>query len=235
MIPSLRTRRTTATALLLGPAAYLAAEAVSAAAWTDPAYSYSYNWISDLGSSTNGTFEGREINSPLYAVMNAGLLAQGLLLALGLLLLSRQLPTRLRRTTVALTAATTAGYLLLAVFHGSPDAAENGTLALHFLGAALAIIGGNAIAILLGAHWWQQPQHRGLGHASVLLGVLGLLAVAALFLTMASDAPSGLIERISVYTVLAWQARTALELLLTRHETAPPAPAPDTRIPAASH
>lgn len=223
MPTQLRSTRAAAAALLLGPAVYLTAEAVSAAAWTSPTYSYLHNWISDLGASTNGTFQDREINSPLYQVMNAGFMIQGLLFAVGVLTVASRLPGRLRRNAIALTTATTAGYVLLAVFHGSPEAAEDGTLALHYLGATLAILGANALAIMLGAHWWNDPANRSLGHASVPLGILGLIAVVALFSTMGSSLPAGLIERVSVYTAVAWQVRVALQLLLAGRRT----PGPD--------
>ena len=226
-------RRTAATALLIGPAVYLTAEAVSAAAWSNPTYSYLQNWISDLGSSTQGTFEGREINSPLYQIMNGGFLIQGLFFAAGMLLIARGLPRRLRRTTIALAVATTVGYALLAIFHGSSQAAEDGTLALHYLGATLAIIGANALAIVLGAHWWNDPENRSLGHASVPLGILGLVAVVALFSTMNSNLPSGLIERVSVYTAVLWQVRVAVQLLLPLPKT--PQPAPAVRVTVAQH
>lgn len=226
---------TAAAALLLGPAVYLTAEAVSAAAWTHPTYSYLHNWISDLGSSTTGTFQGREIDSPLYQVMNAGFLIQGLLFAAGALAIAGRLLGRLRRTAVALTVATTTGYVLLAVFHGSPAAAEDGTLALHYLGATLAILGANALAIVLGAHWWNDPANRSLGHASVPLGILGLIAVIALFSTMGSGLPAGLIERVSVYTAVAWQVRVALQLLLTGRRTSGPDAGVTPGVLAAAH
>jgi len=181
---------------------YLTAEAASAAAWTTPTYSYLQNWISDLGSSTTGTFQGREIASPLYQVMNAGFLVQGLLFAVGVLAIASRLPGRLRRTTIALAVAMTTGYVLLAVFHGSPAAAENGTLAPHYLGATLAILGANALAIVLGAHWWNDPANRSLGHASVPLGVLGRSRIrwsrTAMTLstsTSTSTEPPGVAER----------------------------------------
>jgi hypothetical membrane protein len=215
MNPSPRHRRLIAAALLLGPAAYLGAEAVAAAAWSDPDYSYARNWISDLGSTTVGTFQGRQIDSPLHAVMNAGFVVHGALFALGLLLVSRDLPSRPRRAVVDVTLATTAGYVLLAVFPSTPEAAGNGTLALHFLGAVLAIIGGNALAVMLGLHWRKGPTHRRLGLVGILLGALGLVAVVVLVATMGTGAPAGLIERVSVYTVVAWQIAMAVAVLTT--------------------
>lgn len=230
-----RSARTAAAALLLGPAVYLTAEAVSAAAWTHPTYSYLHNWISDLGSSTTGTFQGREIDSPLHQVMNAGFLLQGLLFAIGALAIAGRLPRRVRRTTTALTVATAIGYALLAVFHGSPQAAEDGSLALHYLGATLAILGANALAIVLGVHWWNDPAHRSLGHASVPLGVLGLVAVVVLFSTTNSGLPAGLIERVSVYTAVVWQVRVALHLLLAGRRIPGPDAGARRGVLAAAH
>ena len=68
---------------------YLAAESVSARAWTAPGYSYAGNWISDLGAPAVEVFHGRAVNSPLHAVMNAAFLADGLLFLLGAILLAR--------------------------------------------------------------------------------------------------------------------------------------------------
>ena len=205
--------RVAAAALLGGPALYLAAETVSAAAWTTPSYSYLHNWVSDLGSSTTGVFQGREIDSPLYVVMNAGFLVQGLLFALGLLIVVSRLHGRLRRTGVVLTVGTTIGYVLLACFHGSAQAAEDGTLALHFLGATLAILGANTLAIVLGVVWRRNAATRSLGGASIALGVIALIAVVVLFSSMGSGLPAGLIERVSVYISVLWPVGLAVQLL----------------------
>ena len=67
---------------ILGPALYLAAEAITAAAWKTPSYSYADNWISDLRSATAGEFQGRELDSPLHVVMNSGFIIQGILFGL---------------------------------------------------------------------------------------------------------------------------------------------------------
>jgi hypothetical membrane protein len=99
-------RTLTAAALLTGSAVYLAAEAIAASAWKQPTYSYADNWISDLGSATAGVFRGRELNSPLHAVMNSGFLIQGLLFGLGALLLSRTLSGRIRTFTAVMAVVT---------------------------------------------------------------------------------------------------------------------------------
>lgn len=81
-----------AAALALGPLLFLAAEGAAATAWDGPTYSYVRNWISDLGVSVAGVFEGRAISSPLHDVLNAGLVAHGVLLLVGVALLVTVLP-----------------------------------------------------------------------------------------------------------------------------------------------
>ncbi|WAT03430.1 hypothetical protein O1V64_13350 [Rouxiella badensis] len=52
----------------LGGVQYLLAEWVSAAGWHSPAYSYSQNYISDLGIP---------LRSPLHSIMNGGFALEG--------------------------------------------------------------------------------------------------------------------------------------------------------------
>lgn len=214
---STRLRRLTGVLLLVGAILYVAAEAIAAAAWRTPTYSYVQNWISDLGSTTQGTFQGRLINSPLHDVMNAGFIVQGLLFAAAAIMLAQPLSRGLRVFTVVIGSIVAIGYLLLGIFHGSATAAADGTLAWHFTGAALAIIGANALAVILGIHWWKHPATRRLGHASVPLGIIGLVATIVLMVTMNSDAPSGLIERLAVYPIVVFQIRSALHYLAPTH------------------
>jgi hypothetical membrane protein len=210
-----------AAAFLLGPVIYLAAEAISAAAWKSPDYSYADNWISDLGSATSGVFQGRELNSPLHVVMNSGFIIQGLLFGIAAVLLARTINGR--RTFTAVTGIVTMiGYILVGTFHGSLQAQQNGTLALHFTGATLAILGGNVLALVLGIHWRKTPQTRLIGLISIALGAFGLVSVTALFLTFDAGLPSGAIERGSVYTIVIWQIAVAIALLRSRADSRAP-------------
>jgi hypothetical membrane protein len=205
-----------AAAFLLGPVIYLAAEAISAAAWKSPTYSYADNWISDLGSATAGVFQGRELNSPLHDVMNSGFVVQGILFGIAAVLLSRTMSGRFRTFTAVTGVVTMIGYILVGTFHGSLQAQQNGTLALHFTGATLAILGGNVLALVLGLHWRKTPETRLIGLVSIIVGAFGLVAVTALFLTFDSGLPSGAIERGSVYTIVIWQLAVAVALLRNR-------------------
>ena len=209
-------RTLTAGVFLVGSAIYLAAEAISAAAWKSPTYSYADNWISDLGSATAGVFQGRELDSPLHAVMNSGFIIQGILFGIATVLLSRTITGRLRSFTAVMGVVIAVGYALVGTFHGSLQAQQNGTLPLHFTGATLAILGGNVLALRLGLHWRKAAETRQIGVVSVILGALGLVAVTVLFLTFNADVPSGLIERTSVYTIVGWQVAVAVTLLRSR-------------------
>src|SRR4051812_99989 len=176
-------RRTIAGVFLLGSVVYLAAEAIAAAAWKSPTYSYAENWISDLGSATSGVFQGRELNSPLHVVMNAGFIIQGLLVGFAIVLLSRTIIGRMRLFTAVMGVVIAVGYILVGTFHGSLQAQQNGTLPLHFTGAGLAIFGGNALALALGLHWRKSAGTRTLGLLSIVVGAFGLLAAVVLMST----------------------------------------------------
>jgi hypothetical membrane protein len=206
-------RTLTAGAFLLGSVVYLAAEAIAAAGWKSPSYSYAQNWISDLGSATAGVFQGRELNSPLHVVMNAGFIIQGLLVGFAIVLLSRTIVGRTRRFTSIMGVVIAIGYVLVGTFHGSLQAQQDGTLPLHFTGAALAIFGGNALALVLGLHWRKSAGTRTLGLLSAVVGGLGLLAAVVLMSTFNADVPSGLIERCSVYSIVLWELLVAVALL----------------------
>jgi hypothetical membrane protein len=207
------TRPLSAAAFLAGSVIYVTAEAIAASAWTDPPYSYAYNWISDLGSATAGVFQGRQLDSPLNVFMNSGFIIQGLLFGFGAFLLSRTVTGRMRTFTVVMAIVATVGYILVGTFHGSLQAQQDGTLPLHFTGATLAILGANVLSLVLGIHWRKNSETRAVGITSIILGSIGLVAVIALFLTFDAGLPSGAIERASVYTIVIWQIAVAIALL----------------------
>ncbi|GAA3561179.1 hypothetical protein GCM10022197_15940 [Microlunatus spumicola] len=212
--PGTALARTGAAALVAGPLVFLTLEAVSAWAWDYPAYSYARNWISDLGVPDPGTFQGRVIDSPLAWLMNTGFVLGGLALLLGVVAVTRAVaPRRTRVAALGLGVAAGIGYVLVGLTHTSTAAAADGTIVLHFAGASLAILGGNTLALVLGVHWRRRPGTRALGRTAALLGVLGLVAAATLLVTATStSAPNGLVERVSVYTLLLFEIRTGLHL-----------------------
>lgn len=183
--------RPAATAWIVGAAAYLTAEALAAAAYR-PDYSYVGDYISDLGVP----------GQPLAWLMNAGFVAQGGLFLLGALLVAGLR----RRLLVAFAAANGIGNLLVATVHA-------GGGGLHLVGAALAIVGGNAAAIA-GASLHPGVRYR---RNSRLLGGAGLVSVAVLTAQALAGfevLPAPVWERASVYSILAWQVYAAVTVSL---------------------
>lgn len=193
---------------------YLVVEAIAAAAWTTPAYSYASNFISDLGASDCSTFQGREICSPLHTVMNAGFIAQGALFVVASILLMRPVSGRARNVYLAIALIYGVGMVLVGYFHGSSEATENGTVVYHYIGASMAILGGNVAAIAAGLQWRRLETPRWFGIASIVLGSIGVASAVVLGTTF-GVLPSGIPERASVYTITAWQILTGIVLLVS--------------------
>ncbi|MCX4911207.1 DUF998 domain-containing protein [Streptomyces sp. NBC_00878] len=205
-----------AVVLVVNAVQWVVAEAITAAAWTSPPYSYARNYISDLGVADCGTrFQGRELCSPDHALMNTSFMLEGILFATGVLLLAGLVEGRARRVIIALALAHGVGMVLIGLFHGTADGPAFGT-ALHVGGAGIGILCANTLAILAGAL-------RGLGLPtayrifSVTVGALGLVSVA---LVGVSVSTAGAFERGSVYSWLLWSVVTGA-LLLARHQHRP--------------
>ena len=203
--------------LIVNTVQWLVAEGVAAAAWDNPPYSYATNYISDLGVPDCGTqFQGRDICSPLHGVMNGSFIAQGVLFAVGVVLLSRLVTGRVRRIVVALAVLNGVGFVLVGLFHGSADGPSAG-LVIHVAAAAVGILCANTLAIMAGSL-------RGLGlpaayrRFSVAVGVLGLLSEA---LTGVSARTAGLFERGGVYSWLLWGLVTGALVLARQLRGAP--------------
>ena len=111
-----------AIALLAAVAVFLVAETVAAAAWDNPAYSYSSDWVSDLGVPGPGTmFKGHPIHSPLALVLNLGFIVNGALVVLaGVLLLRPRGQGRTPRWQLRLLIGYGLGMIIAANFHEAP-------------------------------------------------------------------------------------------------------------------
>jgi hypothetical membrane protein len=192
---------------------YMVTEAMTAAAWKTPAYSYASNWISDLGAPDCSTFQGRVVCSPLHDVMNTGFILQGILFLIASILLLRLFSGAWRSVSLMLALIYSLGITLVGVFHGSTAATANGTVTFHYLGAFMAMVGGNIAAIVAGFQWKRLEMPRWYGSMSVVLGFLGIACGVVLGTTI-GRIPSGMCERASVYTILLWQLLTGIALLV---------------------
>ena len=194
---------------------YVVLEAVTASAWTNPTYNYATNFISDLGNPIpNDLFNNTVVNSPFHPLMNLAFVTQGMLFMAVAFLLWRRVPGWVRGLLLALALLHGVGIILVGTFH------ENSTVPLamkvpHYLGAWGAIFGGNLIAVavgLFGARVSASPLYR---VVRVVIGVVGIVSFAWLLADPAMMATQGgLLERISVYTVVLWELMTGALLFV---------------------
>ena len=191
--------------LVLGPLVSWAAEFITSAAWQDPPYSPLYNWVSHLGLTGSAqTAFGQVGNSPLGAIMDAGWVIYGVLLIAGAFL-AFDLRKGVRPVVIAILAVFAGtGVSLVGLFQGSNENVENGLIAFHTVGAQGVMLAGNIMAIVVGANGARIGLSRGRSIASIVLGVVGLVA----FPVFMADVFSawmwniGLFERGVIYPIM---------------------------------
>ena len=205
--------------LIANAAQWIIAEAITASAWTNPRYDYATNYISDLGVPDCGTqFQGRTLCSPLNTLMNTSFAAEGILFAVGILLLARALRPGVRRVVTVLAIAHGAGMLLVGFFHGTADGPDVGLL-LHVGGAGIGILSANVLAIIAGSlRSIRLP--RTYRVFSIAIGILGIAGIA---LVGVSASTAGIFERSSDYSWLLWSVLTGILVLVRKPRKAPTA------------
>lgn len=206
-----------AIALLAAVAVFLVAETVAAAAWDNPAYSYSSDWVSDLGVPGPGTmFKGHPIHSPLALVLNLGFIVNGALVVLaGVLLLRPRGQGRTPRWQLRLLIGYGLGMIIAANFHEAPA----WMFPFHALGATLIMAGGNIATFLTGRLGARLGLPTWLARTFIVLGAVGLV----FFLIMQIDAavmgsaalPSniGTLERGAAYPLILAELAAGIALL----------------------
>jgi hypothetical membrane protein len=195
-------RRSAGAVLIAAAVIFFLAELIAATAWTDPPYSYTYHYISNLGVRGPSEALGQFMYSPLAWVMNTGFFLFGITALAGVAML-RGLRGWHRWAALVPAAALAAGGVLLAFFPGSAEAMQDGTDAYHGLGAMAAIVGGNVLVIVLGRMHQLIGVPRASARAMVVLGVFGLVSLVGFFAIAGSGAGViGLVERCAVYPFL---------------------------------
>jgi len=208
--------------LLLGGVVYLfaveyfVAEQVAAAAWSNPAYSWAANYISDLGvTSCSPT-----VCSPRHAVMNTGLVTVGVVVSLGSWLLRDVLYVgRLGRSALVLMFLNGVGNVLVGSFPGSVATDADGSNLMHTIGAVLAIVGGNAGILVCGVAL--RRRNPLLATYSITSGVIGLVALALFANGIDLGLGIGGMERVAANPINIWIVLLGLHTL-TRQRSAPP-------------
>ena len=188
---------------IAGGVVFFLAEFIAAAAWTDPPYSYTYHYISNLGVRGPAEGFGQVMNSPLAWVMNTGFFLFGLITFLGAVLL-RGLPARRRAAVVVPAFLVAGGGVLLSLFHGTGEEPDSGAVDFHSIGALASIVGGNVLIIVLGRLYRHVGITSRTGRVMVVLGVFGLVSLVGFLAIAGTDAGLiGLVERCAVYPILA--------------------------------
>ncbi|WP_328325639.1 zinc-binding dehydrogenase [Kribbella sp. NBC_00382] len=198
-------------AFIAAAAIYVVAEAIVASAWDRRPYSYVDDYVNFLGSRFTEDFRGYTISSPLWWLMDIAWALTGVLVAAAVISLSRRLSGWRRSTITALGIAQAVALILFAVFPLGQDTVDNGTLALYLIGAFLSIIAGNCLAIVTGLSRRLLGLPRWLGTASITLGAIGLVNIPATY----GWVPTGIAERISLYSYLLWVLTTGIAILRT--------------------
>ncbi len=197
---------------MLAAAGYLVLEAIAAAGF-QPSYSYPGNYISDLGATSQVLIGGRMSGSPRASVMHAAFFLQGALFLLGALLIIGVPRSRRARVFLGFVAANALGNIIIGAVHSGR---------VHVIGAAMAIVGGNAAILAGSAVIGTLGQPRWYRRISSVLAVVGFLSLAMLMVNSATGTrhllPNGAWERGSVYSITTWQLLTAAILLTAQHQ-----------------
>lgn len=202
-------QKTGALCFSLGGLQYLLAEKITALGWSRPAYSYSKNYISDLGIAACGkAADGRDICSPLHTLMNSGFAIEGVLFAIACWLLRDVFKGRGRSLFLLAGFIHGIGGVLIAFFHSGT---ANTGVTVHEAGAVMAIGGGNLCLISVA---WLMHTKAGFGRYSWLSIFLGGVGLVCMFSITSGKYPVGVIERASVYPITCWQIMTGLYLLI---------------------
>lgn len=207
---SFRARVVSGAVLLLLTAQYFVGEAVAAATWVAPVYSWSGNYISDLGATSCSA----TVCSPGHAVMNATFAVHATLVLLAVTLLAPLLPSRRIRLTVwVLFMLNALGNVLVAVF--ALDPAAGGDDRGHYVGAVLAIAGGVVAITFVGVVCVRDPRRRMFGALTLVCGGIALVGLV-LLQTGSSRLPAGTLERLAVDPIIVWYVLTGVILLVLR-------------------
>jgi hypothetical membrane protein len=196
--------------LWLSAVQFFAAQALAASAFTRP-FSLRDDYISDLGNTACTA----TICSPWHAVMNLSFIAIGITMASGAVLTRGAFsPGWRRQLALVLFVAAGIGVMMVGVY---PENEHNDR---HELGAAVNFSLGNTALILFGlARHTASPGRRLFRVLSVMLGVTGLGASAALAAEHWGALGVGTVERLAAYPQPVWQMVAGAMMLRGRTAT----------------
>lgn len=191
---------------------YFVAEAAVIEAWRGPSpYDRRTGFISDLGALKCGTYDHRDVCSPLHLLMNASFVVQGLGMFLGALLLSSALLCIAARPGVRIVpgAAYRKAWPAAVVVRFLAGISGLGTVVVgfvpedlgspfHLAGALMFFIGGAFALLLLGILWLP---HTAMSWFILACGTLTLGSLVIGGLTHMHVPEPGTLERLMAYPV----------------------------------
>ena len=178
---------------LVGSLYYIFAEAISATFFNASIINtYIIHPISELGIPN--------VNSPLFWLMNSAFIFIGFALIFGYFYKFQEF------IIISILALVTGlGVIIVGMIHGGNPL----TSGYHTLGAAMAILGGNVMLVLISK---SMREFKGYQKATLILGSFGLISFWIMFFTMKiSFMP--VFERLSVYTLIMWSFLSGVFLL----------------------
>jgi len=199
----LESRTAGACSWVLAAIFFLLAQLVAGAAWTRP-YSWASHNISDLGATSCGPWQGggRWVCSPWHEVMNIGFVITGVLVVLGVVLRWRCDRALAGPAGVCVLLA---GVAYVVAGFAPADKHEN----VHVVLAALPLfLFGNVGLVLAAAR--RSPWSSALRRTSLLMGVVGLVAMILFFGSHYLGLGQGGMERVVVWPLLVVLVAVAL-------------------------
>jgi hypothetical membrane protein len=194
---------------------FFVVQVIVQAAWTEP-FSLAHNMISDLGRATCGPLYRSPVNrvacSPLYQVMNASIMLNGILILIGWRLTRSNWPaTRLTSAGLAMIALSAPGHVLTGLFPS--DIA----LAPHMAGAGSILALANPGMVLVGIATWRERRVQSV--VSLLCGLAGITGTIFFLWSIEPAIGLGGWERVAFYPLPVWCAVHGL-MSLKRRTTA---------------
>jgi hypothetical membrane protein len=193
--------------LLLLALTYFVGEAWAATGWQGRPYHWTIDAISELGVPEVRHDGTGPFVSTRQAVMNATFVGTGVRVLLVAAVLAPFVPRRARRTVLILAALHGVGLLLVGFFPIGPGLRA----AMHGIGALLTIAGGSALLVALTISMWGRCPR--LARVTAVLAVLSVIGSAC---GVAAIGGFGLVERLTVYTVVLWQVIAGVVVLTGR-------------------
>jgi hypothetical protein len=124
---------------------------------------------------------------------------------------------------------------LVGIFQGSNADVANGLIAFHTVGAQGVMLAGNLMAIVVGANGARIGLGRGRSVASIVLGIIGLVAFPVFLADVFSGWSwnIGMFERAVIYPIMIGHALLGGGLLAARRPSRPQQVAVGTPVRAA--